>query len=176
MEAFLGQIRIFAGDYAPEGWALCDGRSMTIQGNEALYSLIGTTYGGNGQTAFNLPDLRGRLPLHIGQAPFSTTPTTNYALGQQVGAETVALTQAQLPAHQHSVMVSTQPATTKIPSGSVLPGKTSAGFYENTTQTVSLADESLDPNVGGNQAHNNMMPTLVLNYIICTMGLYPSQA
>ncbi len=176
MDAYLGQIRIFAGDFAPSGWSLCDGSTLPISGNEALYTLIGTTYGGDGRTNFKLPDLRGRLPLHIGKGPSASTPTT-YTIGQSVGAETVTLTLANLPAHTHTLNTTQTTANQTSPLGTPLLGTTINPFYQLSTApgfaTIALNDAALQPAPGGGASHNNTMPTLVLNYIICTVGLFP---
>ncbi|GGX36112.1 phage tail protein [Undibacterium squillarum] len=176
MEAYLGQIRIFAGDFAPSGWSLCDGSTLNISGNEALFALIGTTYGGNGSTNFKLPDLRGRLPLHFGKGPSTSTPTT-YTIGQTVGVESVTITEANLPAHTHTVNATQTTANQTSPMGNPLLGTTASAFYELSTSsgfaTVAFNNAALQPAPGGGTSHDNNMPALVLNYIICTVGLYP---
>lgn len=176
MDAYLGQIRIFAGDFAPSGWSLCDGSTLTINGNEALYTLIGTIYGGDGRTNFKLPDLRGRLPLHIGKGPSTSTPTT-YTIGQSVGAEAVTLALTNLPAHTHALNTTKTAASQTSPLGTPLLGTTTNAFYQLSTaagfETIALNNAALQPSPGG-ASHNNTMPTLVLNYIICTVGLFPN--
>lgn len=176
MDAYVGQIRLFAGDYAPNGWALCNGATLNIAGNEVLYTLIGTTYGGDGKTNFKLPDLRSRVPLHIGKGPNTVTA---YTLGQTAGAETVTITEANLPAHTHTVNATTADATQTSPQGAPLFGKppqdfkfyqlgTSAGFA-----TLQFNAAALQPAPGGGASHDNNMPTIAMNYIICTIGLFP---
>lgn len=172
MDAYLGQIRIFAGTYAPQGWAICDGSTLPIVGNEALYGLIGTTYGGDAQSNFKLPDLRGRLPIHVGQGD---KMITNYAQGQTVGVETVTITDSTMPAHTHRVNATTVGANQTSPTNNLL-GTTAKGFYELATApgftTVALNSVAVQP-TGGGMFHDNNMPTIALNYIICLSGLYP---
>lgn len=178
-DPYIGEIRLFAGSFAPEGWHLCDGTVLTVQGNEALFSLIGGTYGGNGTTQFALPDLRGRVPIHQGQG--QNPSLTNRVLGQIGGAEAVALTAAQMPAHTHTLNASTGNATTITPSNSVgLAKPTVAGWGQYFAGNTPASDFSLLPMSGSalsvsgqSQAHPNVMPSLVLTYIICLIGLYP---
>lgn len=174
MEAFVGQIRMFAGNFAPDGWSVCDGSSLPITGNETLYTLIGTTYGGDGRTNFNLPDLRGKLPLHIGKGPQTVT---NYAIGQKVGADTVTINEANLPTHSHTLNATTVAANQTAPVGLPLLGTAAHNFYELNTavgfSTVALNTAALQSAPGGGSPHDNSMPTMPLNYIICLVGLYP---
>jgi microcystin-dependent protein len=160
-EPFIGNIILFAGTYAPNGWAFCDGSPLSIAEFDALYNLIGTTYGGDGQTSFNLPDLRGRAPIHQDQ---------NFLMGQQGGSEQVTLNTANLPVHTHA-LGSNQPATTVSPTGNP-PALAAINTY-NPTTTGTMAPESVGV-FGGNQSHENRQPSLVLNYIIALYGVYPS--
>lgn len=164
-EPFLGSIVLFAGNFAPRGWALCNGQILSIAQNTALFSLLGTTYGGNGQTTFALPDLRGRAALHAGQGP----GLSSYALGQNGGQETVTLNQAEMPQHTHLQPASNGQQTTNRPHNAV-PAK--GGPYASTGD-----GSTLDPvsNAGGSQPHNNLSPYLALNYIISLNGIYPSR-
>lgn len=175
MDAYVGQIRLFAGNYAPEDWALCNGATISISENQVLFALIGTTYGGDGKTNFKLPDLRGRLPLHIGKGPQTTT---DYTLGQKVGVETVTITPANLPSHNHAVNATIAATTQTSPEGEPLLGNPERGFYMPKTATgftpLQMNDAALEEAPGGNQPHNNYMPTIAMNYIICTAGLYPN--
>lgn len=172
---YIGEIRLFAGLYAPEDWALCQGQLLQINTYQALYSLLGTTYGGDGRTTFGIPDLRGRLVIGTG----TVTPTTSaYALGQTGGVTSVTLTEAQLPAHTHGLIASTTAATATSPAGAVLADPSDQynsfiNYASGTTMRV-MADAALQP-AGGNQAHTNMMPSQPLNYMICLVGLYPMQ-
>jgi microcystin-dependent protein len=161
---FVGEIRLFGGNFAPSGWAFCDGQLLAIADNEALFSLIGTTYGGNGQTTFALPDLRGRVPVH--QAP-------SFVIGSSGGQEQVTLTTVQLPAHGHPLLASSADGTTSDPTSSV--------FAENDARSFSTAAPSTTlhasalTTTGGGQPHDNRMPYLALNFIISLFGVFPSQ-
>ncbi|GIO56673.1 MULTISPECIES: phage tail protein [Paenibacillus] len=169
-DQYVGEIRMFAGNYPPVGWAFCDGTTLPINGYEALYSLIGTTYGGDGQTNFKLPDLRGRLPVHMGKNP--QTQTT-YNLGQQGGTEKVTLTEGQLPQHTHMLNAQSAPGTLSNPSNAFW-AKGSLKQY-STAEPDSAMNAAAISSEGGGQPHNNMMPFLTVSFIIATEGLYPSQ-
>jgi len=180
-DQFIGEIRIFAGNYAPENWALCDGSSLPIQGNETLFSLIGTTYGGNGSTNFNLPDLRGRLPVSQGTPSYSTN---NYALGQKSGVENVTLSEAQMPSHIHTLQAFSSAGTTGTAKGNYLAQSidTTGGtnedlFYLQGTAPVRatyVMEEQSIQSAGGSQPHTNIMPCTCVNFIIATRGVYPT--
>ena len=162
-EPFMTEIKIVSFNFAPKGWAECNGQLLPINQNQALFSLLGTTYGGNGQTTFGLPDVRGCTPIHTGQG---------YTLGQKAGEAAHTLTQPEMPAHTHQMNGSTTAAELNNPTGAYL------GFVNNAyTPPANLV--ALDPssvsNVGGSQAHNNMMPYLVLNFIIALQGIFPSR-
>ncbi|MBB6672967.1 phage tail protein [Cohnella nanjingensis] len=165
-ERYLGEIRLFGGNYAPEGWALCDGRILDISNNEVLYTLLGTTYGGDGVSTFGLPDLRGRVPLH-----YSST----YPQGTLGGTESVTLTSNQMPVHNHPAVASGSPGNIDNPANAYWAAAPSNNYSDGSGQTlVSMSPSSLSP-VGGSQPHNNMMPTLAITYIIATTGIFPSQ-
>ncbi|WP_411345857.1 phage tail protein [Paenibacillus sp. WLX1005] len=168
-EAFTGEIRMFAGTYAPENWAFCNGQLLNIAGNEALFSLIGTTYGGDGRTTFGLPDLRGRVPLHIG-----TYAGNTYTLGQKSGTETVTLQTGELPSHTHPVIATSDPATSANPAGNTW-ATTSTNLYSNAAAIApSVMDPSAISSVGGSQLHDNMMPSLTISFIInVSQGTFP---
>lgn len=182
-EAFIGSIVLFAGNFAPKGWAFCDGSLLNISQNSALYSILGTYYGGNGTTTFALPDLRGRVPVHSnnGQAGPGQQPVQ---LGQSAGNSNVTLLSTQMPAHTHALVATSATATVSNPSGNMLAS--SAGSLEDGTATivneyapaggnvVPMAPTSITPS-GGNQPFSVMQPYLGLNYIICLYGLYPSR-
>lgn len=172
---FLGEIRMFAGTFAPVGWAFCHGQQLQVDQNDALFSLIGTIYGGDGRTTFNLPDLRGRLPMHVGTGP-GRTPRT---MGQQIGSETATITDVnQLPAHSHNIPASGVDANSNTPVGTVIavsPNQAGGRPFFGTTGTKSLSGSALTVSQGGSTAHNNIMPSTVLNFIIATVGIYPSQ-
>lgn len=167
MDPILGTIILFAGNFAPRGWLFCDGSLLSIAQNTALFSLLGTTYGGNGQTTFALPDLRGRVPMQQGSGP-GLTPRT---LGEQVGAENVTLLSMNLPAHTHTLLVSSNTANDDIPEGQALA---SGQFYDPSAPSVPLHPATVTP-AGGSQPVNNMQPSLALNYIIAAEGIYPSR-
>ncbi|MCR9065533.1 MAG: tail fiber protein [Cytophagales bacterium] len=171
-EPFLAEIRIFAGNFAPRGWAFCSGQLLPIAQNTALFSLIGTTYGGDGRTTTALPNLKGRAPMHPGRGP----GLTSRSLGQKGGTETVTLTEAQMPNHSHSLRTSSVVANTSDPTQGVpaLSDGTSSNF-NNAGSSVKLASETVS-SVGGSQAHNNIQPFLTLNFIIALVGLYPSRS
>lgn len=171
-EAYMASIVLFAGNFAPRGWALCQGQLMSIAQNSALFSLLGTTYGGDGVTTFGLPDLRGRVATGTGQGP----GTTNVALGAMAGSPTVTLLSTQMPAHTHPVMAS-QASDTTNPTGSV-PGNDARGTplnIYNTTSDGSVMNAQMIGMAGGSQPVNIEQPYLGLNYIICTEGVYPSR-
>lgn len=172
---YLGEIRMFGFNRTPQGWQACDGSLLSISENDALFFLIGTTYGGDGQTTFAVPDLRGRLPIHQGQGP----GLSSYIIGEMAGTETVTLTSNQIPAHTHSVMATSAAATTGTPGSSVMPGAVSGDTMYATDITgltgIPTAPQSISPS-GGSQPHENCMPTLTVQYCIATQGIFPQQA
>jgi microcystin-dependent protein len=171
-EPYLGEIRMFGGNFAPIGWALCQGQLLPISENDALFTLIGTTYGGDGQSTFGLPDLQGRAPIHAGQG----AGLSNYTPGEKGGAETVTLTVQQIPVHSHQLAASTGAGTTANPGANVLAAGPSGALYvDGVTPTDALAGSALTP-VGGSQPHENLMPYVAITYIICLNGLFPSQS
>lgn len=165
---YLAEIRMFAGNFAPRGWAFCQGQLLAIAQNTAVFSLLGTTYGGNGTTNFALPDLRGRVPVGQGQGP----GLSNVDLGQTGGSETVTLSAAELPAHTHSVAMpaATGPQTSNRPTGAY---QASGNAYSATTNTTMAAATSAA--AGGGQPHSNLPPYLGMTYIIALQGIYPSR-
>ena len=169
-DPFVGEIRLFAGNYAINGWTFCDGSLLPIPENEVLFALIGTTYGGDGQNTFAVPDLRGRVPVHQGSAPGLST----YPLGQMAGTESVTLGTAQYPAHRHAVAANTASGTA-APAGGVLAGN-SVSVYGTGAPTVAMAAQAVGAAPGGGQPHNNMAPSLGLNYIISLFGIFPQQS
>jgi microcystin-dependent protein len=174
-EPFVAEIRIFAGNFAPRGWAFCNGQLLPISQNTALFSLIGTTYGGDGRTTTALPNLEGRAPMHPGRGP----GLTDRRLGQRGGVETVTLTEAQMPNHNHTLMVSPNPGETPGPNSggnaNALARSVGGAIYGNAASEVPMAEQSM-PDAGGSQAHNNMQPYLTMNFIIALVGLYPSRS
>lgn len=170
-QPYVGEIRMFGGNFAPAGWAFCNGQSMPISENETLFNLIGTTYGGDGQQTFNLPDLQGRIPLHAGQGP---GVSQNYQLGEMAGSESVTLSTQQIPIHNHALIASTDPANTPNPGGNVLSAPITATPFYIQTPNVAMNASILAPQ-GGNQPHDNMMPFLCVSFIISLFGIFPSQ-
>ncbi|KGM40534.1 hypothetical protein JY96_12140 [Aquabacterium sp. NJ1] len=170
-EPYVGEIRLFAGNFAPVGWSFCDGSMLSIAENEVLFNLIGTTYGGDGQTTFALPDMRGRVPLHQGTG-LNLSPRV---MGQSAGVEQVTLTPSQMPSHNHVLNATTTPASTANGvAGSLTGAAASTNFYGSTPGGGALAPQALMA-TGGNQPHNNMAPFLGLNFIISLFGIFPSQ-
>jgi microcystin-dependent protein len=161
---------MFAGSFAPLGWAFCDGQLLDIGQNTALFSLIGTSYGGDGQTTFALPDLRGRAPVHMGQGP----GLQNYNLAQMGGAEVVTLIVSQIPQHTHGARGGSANGSSDSPAGGV-PARNAAGVPQySATANASMAPAALQ-STGGTQAHSNLQPYLAINFIISLEGVYPSQ-
>ena len=174
MEPFIGEIRMFAGNFAPRSWAFCDGQLLAVSQNDALFSLLGTIYGGDGRTTFGLPDLRGRVPIHMGQGP----GLPSYPIGRKSGQEQVTLTTAQLPAHSHSYGAATGGGTANSPIGSLPAGSGSTPLYQPSASTGSLqamSNLSLQ-NTGGSQPHANIMPFLCIHFIVALFGVYPSRS
>lgn len=174
MDPFLGEIRTFGGNFAPIGWLPCDGRLLPISGNEALFTLLGTMYGGDGQTTFALPDLQGRAPVHRQQSGFP--------IGAKAGAETVALTSTQIPAHTHLIAATNAAGTTDKPTNALWAQPVPAGNPPPVTPKLYSAskDGTMSPQAvqssGGNQPHDNMMPYLAVTFIIAVEGLFPSSS
>jgi microcystin-dependent protein len=169
-EAFIGEIRMFAGNFAPRGWALCDGQLLQISSYSALFSILGTTYGGDGRTTFGLPDLRGRVALH----PGGGAGLTLRRLGERSGTESTVLTIGQMPSHSHLLKSSGDNGSAVSPAG-LVPAKNAAGVPVYGPPTSEhMADDAIEP-MGGNQAHDNMQPWLGVNYIIALTGLFPSR-
>lgn len=176
---YVGEIRLFAGRYVPVGWVACDGQTLSINTYQALYSLIGTTYGGDGQSTFGVPDLRGRLALGTGQYTAAAPDTSvAYTLGQSGGAESVTLLEATMPNHTHALAASTAAGTLTSPAGNLFadtPDNLPAYVpYVSTQTTRTLADDELLP-TGGSQPHENRMPAMALRFIMATDGIYPMQ-
>ena len=165
-EPFLGEIRAFGFNFPPRGWATCDGSLLQITQHQALFAILGTTYGGDGRTNFGLPDLRGRVPVHRGGS---------ITLGAKDGLETVALQDSEMPLHSHGINASSDPSSTNIASGSVLadPGA-GKNLYGPAGASVAMSNDSIS-NGGSGQAHSNMQPYLVINYCIAVEGLFPSR-
>jgi microcystin-dependent protein len=165
-QPYVGEIRMFGGNFAPAGWMFCEGQLLPISGNETLFQLIGTTYGGDGQNTFGLPDLRGRVPLHFGNG---------FTLAETGGVETVTLTVNQIPAHNHAFLASAAPASTKSAAGSVPATGAAATItaYGTDAPTTPLHASALTA-AGGSQPHNNFQPYLCVDFIISLFGIFPS--
>ncbi len=167
-EPFLAEVRMVGFNFAPRGWAFCDGQILPINQNQSLYSLLGTTYGGDGRTSFALPDLRGRTPIHVGRS----NGGDNHTLGQKGGEETHTLSAAEMPQHLHSWRAADADGDTPIPLNNVLARYLNG--YRDAQDLVEPRAGTLT-NVGGGQAHNNMQPTLAVNFCIALRGLFPSR-
>jgi microcystin-dependent protein len=163
-QPYVGEIRIFAGNFPPNGWMFCDGQQLAISENETLFQLIGTTYGGDGQSTFNLPDLRGRIPVHQGPG---------FILAQAAGVEEVTLTTQQIPVHNHAFIASTNNATTANAQTNILAQTPSYTPYIVSNPNTALNAVSISPD-GGSQPHTNFQPYLCVDFIISLFGIFPS--
>ena len=163
-QPYVGEIRMFAGNFAPAGWAFCDGQLMPISENETLFNLIGTTYGGDGQETFAMPDLRGRIPIH---------QSSSTVIGTSQGTESETLNANQIPSHTHNFQVYNATANSPNPSNNLLGLSTQAELFYADTPGVNLNAQAVSP-IGGSQPHDNMMPFLCLNFIISLYGIYPT--
>lgn len=163
-QPYVGEIRMFAGNFAPVGWMFCEGQLLPISEYETLFNLIGTTYGGDGQSTFALPDLRGRLPMHQGNG---------FILAETGGAEAITLTVSQIPAHSHPWLASADPGNTPNAGGAVIAPSVTDRVYGDASFTVNLAAASIS-GTGGSQPHTNMQPYLCVSFIISLFGIFPS--
>jgi microcystin-dependent protein len=164
-QPYVGEIRMFAGNFAIAGWMFCEGQLLPISENETLFNLIGTTYGGDGQETFGLPDLRGRVPIHFGNG---------FTLAETGGVEDVTLTVSQIPSHSHPLLASTS-AGQQNPGGNLLGTSTAVDVYREGTANTPMATNSVT-SVGGSQPHTNFQPYLCINFIISLFGIFPSQS
>jgi microcystin-dependent protein len=169
-QPFVGEIRMFAGNFAPNGWMFCEGAPLPISENDVLFQLIGTTYGGDGEETFNLPNLASRVPIHMGTGPDGTT----YQLGEMAGTEQETLTVQQIPNHTHPLTASTDVASAQPPSNAVLAQSTVADMYIQDSPDGQLAASAVAP-AGGSQPHENTQPFLCINFIISLFGVFPTQ-
>jgi microcystin-dependent protein len=165
---YVGEIRMFAGNFAPAGWALCQGQTLPISENDVLFNLIGTTYGGDGQTTFNLPNLASRVPVHMGNGGGSS-----YVIGQTAGQESVTLITSQIPAHSHAPLCNSNAGGQAGPGGGIWAQLATNPPYANVAPTVNMGNTAIGP-TGGSQPHDNMVPYLVINFIISLFGVFPS--
>ena len=171
MDPFVAEIRIFPFNFAPKGWAFCDGQIMPISQNTALFSLLGTTYGGNGTSTFALPNMAGNAPMHPGQGPGLSL----HDLGEMGGSETVTLLESEIPSHSHTMMAQSQPAQLAAPGTDRTFSRSSGGFAYKASpynQVVPFNDNMIAP-AGGDQSHNNLQPYLTLNFCIALQGVFP---
>jgi microcystin-dependent protein len=167
-DPFVAEIRIFPFNFAPKGWAFCDGQILPLSQNTALFSLLGTTYGGDGKSNFALPNMQGNAPMHPGQGPGLSL----HDLGEVGGSQTVTLLESKIPAHTHSLQASNQVGTDRTPQGEVLARSAGMNLYKASGSIVMLADQAVTP-AGGDQPHNNMQPYLTLNFCIALQGVFP---
>lgn len=168
-QPYVGEIRMFAGNFAPYGWLFCDGSLLSTSEYDTLFNLIGTTYGGDGQDTFALPDLRGRIPAHMGAGPGLPT----LIIGETLGTETVTLTNNQIPSHSHTMAASTNVGSRTSPTNNVLARSTNADIYSGDAPSGAMAGTAVST-TGGSQPHNNMQPYLCVNFIISMFGIFPS--
>jgi microcystin-dependent protein len=169
MDPFVAEIRIFPFNFAPKGWAFCDGQLLPLSQNTALFSLLGTTYGGDGKSNFALPNMQGNAPMHPGQGPGLSL----HDLGETGGSETVSLLESEIPSHSHAVMTQTNPGSVKLPGPDTSISRAAGeNVYGPANNLVAFAGETLAP-AGGDQPHNNMQPYLTLNFCIALQGVYP---
>ena len=162
---YVGEIRIFAGNFAPAGWLFCNGQLLPISENETLFQLIGTTYGGDGQSTFALPDLQSRVPIHKGNG---------FVQAEAAGVESVTLLNSQMPIHSHAYLAATNPASIASPSGTILAESSQINMYIADDPSAQLASNAIGP-VGGSQPHENMQPYLCVNFIISLFGIFPQR-
>jgi microcystin-dependent protein len=164
-QPYVGEIRMFAGNFAPAGWMFCEGQLMPISENETLFQLIGTTYGGDGESTFALPDLRGRIPIHNGNG---------FILAETGGAEEITLTAAQIPAHTHALVATTDLANSASPADAYLSATATGNkIYSTASPSIPLSAQEISP-TGGSQPHTNFQPYLCVDYIISLFGIFPS--
>ena len=168
-QPYVGEIRLFAGNFAPLGWAFCDGQLLSIAENVVLFELIGTTYGGDGQNTYALPDLRGRVPVHQG-----SNGQSNYVIGESGGVESVTLVANQMPAHRHAMLASTSVASATHGPSEVLGSSPTMKLYGTGTPNMAM-DPNAITQVGGGQPHDNMPPFVALSYIVSLFGVFPTQ-
>ena len=173
-DPFIAEVRIFAFNFAPQGWAFCNGQILPISQNTALFSLLGTLYGGNGRTTFALPNLQGCAPVQAGQGP----GLSSYDLGQSGGSETVALISSEVPGHGHAVQVNTSPSTVQSPGANLVLGASQPlpAYQTNTSQNLTPMANVALAEAGGGQAHDNMQPYLTLNFCIALQGVFPPRS
>ena len=170
-EPYVGEMRMFAGNFAPAGWMFCEGQLLPISQNTALFSLLGTTYGGDGKSTFGLPNLQGSAPMHPGQGPGLSL----HDLGESGGSDTVTLLASEIPAHTHNVQVSQVPGSSPVPTGQLTATTTSDNLYAPAQNLQAMAPQALTP-AGGDQPHNNLQPYLTCYFNIALQGVFPPRS
>jgi microcystin-dependent protein len=170
-EPYVGEIRMFGGSFAPAGWAMCQGQLMPISENDTLFNLIGTTYGGDGQETFGLPDLQGRAPVHMGQGPGISQ---NYVIGEKAGVESVTLTTNQIPIHTHAFVASSDAGQSAQPQNALFALLPTGNLYTQPQQPAVNLNSNMLSAAGGSQPHDNIQPYLCITFIISLFGVYPS--
>ena len=171
-EPYIGEIRMFGGSFAPAGWAMCQGQLMPISENDTLFNLIGTTYGGDGQETFGLPDLQGRAPVHMGQGPGISQ---NYVIGEKAGVESVTLTTNQIPIHTHSFVASSDAGQSAQPQNALFALLPTGNLYTQPQQPAVNLNSNMLSAAGGSQPHENIQPYLCITFIISLFGVFPTQ-
>jgi microcystin-dependent protein len=169
-QPYVGEIRMFAGNFPPNGWMFCEGATLPISENEVLFQLIGTTYGGDGESTFNLPNLASRVPMHMGTGPDGTT----YQIGEMAGTEQETLSTQQIPNHTHAFLANNGAASTRDPIPNNSPAIGTADFYVANLDAIPMSNQAVTP-TGGSQPHENTQPFLCINFIISLFGIFPSQ-
>ncbi len=169
-EPYIGEIRMFAGNFPPNGWAFCQGQPLPISENEILFQLIGTTYGGDGEEYFNLPNLASRVPIHMGTGPDGTT----YQIGEMAGTEQETLTVQQIPNHTHTLLGSAAAASSQTPGNQILAAAENQVYYPQPDVLANMSSQAIAP-AGGSQPHENTQPFLCINFIISLFGVIPNQ-
>lgn len=170
-EPFVGEVRMFAGNFAPRGWAFCDGQLLAVSQNDALFSLLGTIYGGDGRTTFGLPDLRGRIPIHAGHGP----GLSERRLGSKSGSEKETLTVNQMPSHGHAVRTSSATGVSDNPQGNLFGHGAGPAYVPGAPSGAMIFPSEIMGNTGGSRSHTNLMPFLCIHFIIALFGIYPSR-
>jgi microcystin-dependent protein len=171
MQPYIGEIRMFAGTFAPVGWVPCDGRLLPISENDALFIVLGTMYGGDGQETFGVPNLMGRAPVHKGQGPGISQ---NYQMGEMAGVESVTLTVNQIPVHNHAMLATSSIGNLPTPQSNLLGKLTNVDLYSGDSTDTALNSVAINP-AGGSQPHDNMQPYLAITYIMSLFGIFPHQ-
>jgi microcystin-dependent protein len=168
-QPYIGEIRMFAGNFPPNGWMFCDGQQLPISENETLFQLIGTTYGGDGEETFNLPNLQSRVPIHMGNGPDGV----NYQLAEAAGTESVTLSTQQIPIHNHALIATGDVGGASVPTSNILAQSPNIKAYAEVVPNQAMNANSVTP-VGGSQPHENCQPFLCINYIISLFGIFPN--